>query len=151
MVKVAQGIGRKFKLFMIVLLLGLLVLSYFFFFYTKKCTAQDCFLDALGKCKRATFTSEQEKAKWLYSIKGMSRDGCKVYVEAAEIKTAESKALEGKFMFCYLPIKTVIMPEEKIEYCHGLLKEAIQDQIIERMHLYIVENIGEVRKPFEEF
>lgn len=149
MVKIAQG--SKFKLFMILLLLGLLVLSYFLFFYSKKCTARDCFLDALGKCKRASFVSEQEEATWLYSIKGMSRDGCKVYVKAAEIKTAESKALEGKFMFCYLPQETVFMPEEKIEYCHGLLKEAIQDQIIERMHLYIVENIGEIRKPFKEF
>jgi len=145
MVKVIQG--RKFKLSMIVLLLGLLVLSYFLFFYIKKCATQDCFLDSLGKCKKASFISEQEKATWFYSIKGMSRDGCKVYVKAAEIKTAESKALEGKFMFCYLPQETVVMPEEKIEYCHGLLKEAIQDQIIEKMHLYIVQNIGEVKKP----
>lgn len=137
--------GRGFKLFMIALLVGLLILSYFFFFYTKKCLTKDCFLNALGGCKRATFRSEQDQATWLYSIKGTSADGCKVYVKAAEIKTAESKVLEGKFMFCYLPQKTVLMPEEKIEYCHGLLKEAIQDQIIEKMHLYIVENIGEIK------
>ena len=47
-------------------------------------------------------------------------------------------------MECFIPRDLIIMPEEKIEFCHGDLKEAIQDQIIEKMHLYIIQNIDKV-------
>lgn len=117
---------------------------YFLFFSAKKCMNEECFLQSLWECKRASFTSVRENATWHYSIEGSTKNACKVDVEALEIKAEErtALALQGKSMSCLVPQGIVYMPEERLEYCHGLLKEAIQDIIIERMHLYIVQNIG---------
>ncbi len=121
---------------------------YFLFFSEKECKNEECFLQGLWKCKRVSFISEKENAAWHYSIKGKTKDACKVDVTALDVNAEEKTALalQGKSMSCLVPKETVYMPEEKLEYCNGLLKEAIQDIIIERMHLYIVQNIGIINK-----
>jgi hypothetical protein len=47
-------------------------------------------------------------------------------------------------MTCYLPIGDDRVPEADISVCHGILKEELQAIIIEKLHLYVVENIGEI-------
>jgi len=137
------------KLIPVIIILLILITSvYFLFFFRQKCTAQDCFLEGLWKCKRIDFVSEDPSIVWSYSIKGFSGDSCKVDVKILEVKTGEQelKQLEGREMECLIPKGFILMPETKIEYCHGILKESIQDQIIEKMHLYIVQNIGEINR-----
>jgi len=139
----------KPKLIPVMIILLILIASvYFLFFFRQKCTTQDCFLEGLWKCKRIDFMSEDLSIVWSYSIKGLSGEVCKVDVKALEVKTGEQelKQLEGQTMECLIPKGFILMPETKIEYCHGLLKESIQDQIIEKMHLYIVQNIGEINR-----
>ena len=47
-------------------------------------------------------------------------------------------------MTCYMPRGIVMQPESDLNECHGLLKESLQDIIIERLHTYIVQNIGQI-------
>lgn len=117
------------------------------FFYNPKCGDELCFKNYLGTCAKVSFTDYKANSTWAYSIKGMSSDGCEVYAKLISIRTDVSKeSLNGKDMSCYIPVNILgaFMPEEKIEYCHGILKEEIQQMMIEQMHLYIVQNIGEI-------
>jgi len=119
-------------------------------FYYPKCNNLSCFKGELGKCSKASFLNEKETAVWYYGIKGLSNGECIVYVKAVSLKAeAETgEALSGKDMTCFIPksLLGAFMPEEKIEYCHGILKEEIQKLMIEKMHLYIVQNIGQINQ-----
>jgi len=131
----------------VILLIGYLISS---FFILPKCTTELCFKAELWKCNKVSFLSSKENSTWIYNIKGFSGDECVVYAKIISIKAdiATGTALTGKDMTCYIP-KNVLgsfMPEEKIEYCHGVLKEEIQRLMIEKMHLYIVQNIGKISK-----
>lgn len=131
----------------------LAVSTYFYFkifLIKEECASQQCFLENMAECKGTAFNSMQEDAVWAYAVQGTQGGSCKVSVKVVEVKksTSSEKDLEGKEMTCYVPKGMLMMPEEKIEYCHGLLKEAIQDQIIERMHLYIVQKIGQIEQEF---
>lgn len=132
----------------IVLLILLSYLCFSMFFGKEKCPTEYCFKESMKDCKKAFFSNLQEQTLWTYEVKGAQAGTCKIIVKVEEVQkeTASTKSLEGKEMECYIPKGVIAMPEEKIEYCHGLLKEAIQDQIIERMHLYIVQKIGQIEK-----
>ena len=114
--------------------------------YKKQCLSQTCFINSMWKCSKITFLSVQENSTWYYSINGMSQGNCVVSVKAINLKTdvETANALIGKSMDCEIPkdIAGSFMPEAKIEFCHGLLKEALQDLIIKKMHLFIIQNIG---------
>lgn len=118
--------------------------------YLPACKDMTCFKESLWKCHRASFLSEGENSTWLYNINGLGGGNCNVYVKAVSIKTdvVTGTALQGQSMDCSIPkeISGAFMPEEKIEYCHGILKEEIQKQIIEKMHLYIVQNIAKINQ-----
>ncbi|PIU75700.1 hypothetical protein COS75_03035 [Candidatus Pacearchaeota archaeon CG06_land_8_20_14_3_00_35_12] len=126
-----------------------LILSIFlFFFYTQPCKDDPCFKDGLASCKRVSYTTTVNSSTWSYDVKGYLGNDCLTIVKAVSLVGDEQTiaALQGKEMYCYLPktlLATGILPEQKIEYCHGLLKEGIQDIIIERMHLYIVQNLAQ--------
>jgi len=141
--------NRKILVLGIVLAILLTVAVYFFFIYKPECKTISCFTSALVECRKSTFISKQETSSWLYSINGKNSAGCGVYVKAVSITSdAETqKALEGKSMICNIPPQDAgISPESKIENCHGILKEGIQDQIIKKMHLFIIQNIGQIEE-----
>ena len=82
-------------------------------------------------------------------LKGKSRYPHKV--EALQIirGLAKTRDLEGTSMICNLPLgangDTIIIPPEiDPNNCKGLLKEEIQTLIIERLHQYILDNIGDI-------
>ena len=122
----------------------------YFFVYTPKCDDIGCFKTKLWECKKAEFTSSGENATWHYRINGFSAGECDVYTKAVSLKidAGTGAALNGKAMNCYIPKQMLgaFMPEEKLEYCHGMLKEEIQRLMIEKMHLYIVQNIGQINQ-----
>jgi hypothetical protein len=120
------------------------------FFYYPECQNEACFKEQLWKCNKASFLHISENSTWQYNINGFSGEQCAVYAKAVSLKTDDvtGAALSGKDMTCYIPksILGAFMPEEKIEYCHGVLKEEIQRLMIEKMHLYIVQNIGKINQ-----
>ena len=148
---VLERIG-KFKRVILLIAIILLILGiYFKFFYAGKCQSGDrnCFNVALARCDRVTFTSYGADSSWFYKIEGKSKENCVVYVENINLKTSfESSQLMGKGMFCYIPLGAVTSPEANIDLCHGELKEILQDLIIQKMHLYIVQNIGNISEAF---
>jgi len=142
---------KKRDWLIILLLLILLFASIFIgFFYKQECKTRDCFIKAMFECKKASFVSAQQNITWQYIIKGSVDSDCLINVKSLDVNldSETSKKLEDKEMDCYIPKKIAgsFMPEAKIEYCHGMLKEALQDLIIEKMHIYIMQNIGQFNK-----
>ena len=80
----------------------------------------------------------------LRSIKGEEDKGCEVVVKLlqGDLNNADSEKLEGYDMSCVLPLGVVMDPESDISNCHGLLKEGLQELIINKMYNYLVQNLG---------
>lgn len=128
------------------ILIMVLVTAYFNFFSYKKCGDITCFNTNLARCSKAKFTNVAEDSSWLYVIKGSSKGRCEVYVKSIDINIDDASGIEGKDMVCYMPKGIVMPPESDIDECHGLLKEAMQDLIIKQLHVYIVQNIGQIKE-----
>jgi len=130
-----------------ILLFLLLVTVVIGFFFIPDCNSRDCFTKAMFDCKKSNFESTVKNVTWQYSVKGTSDDSCVVSVRASNVQMEADIAdkLEGQSMNCYIPnnVAGSFMPEAKLEYCHGILKEGLQDLIIEKMHLYIMQNLGQ--------
>jgi len=133
-------------------MLAVVILVIFFSLnYTRVCDNEKCFSDSLASCKRAEFLKESGDASWYYKINGLSAgDKCEVYVKLAQIKRGEIEILrlEGKDMTCFLPYSVVESPQSDVEQCHGELREEIQSILIQKMHSYLLENIGQVSNEF---
>ncbi len=129
-----------------VVVLAAVFLTWFLYPFTKDCPNRECFSEALVFCERAQWLNDDNEATWLYTIKGQDEGRCEVEVELLQAKQGEQELsnIEGKNMICRLPLKTMTIPEQNLESCHGLLKEELQDLIIKKMHSYIIENLGEI-------
>ena len=134
----------------LIIVIGLAV--YFTFFYAYKCNDLACFQSHQKKCVRTSFVNVEEDTTWKYLIKGKSSGRCIVNVEVLNIKKGErnKQVLIGKDMNCYLPLGSAVSPESDITRCHGVLKEELQNLIIQKMHSYIVENLGEISEELEK-
>jgi len=139
--------GRKFSIWKwlvaLVVLAVIIYVVWFFFFSYASCSTWDCFNSRLERCDRVKFIGGDEMI-FEYSIYGKSGDSCKVGVELlqGELNNQDSEALEGKSMICSLPRGVIMIPESNIGYCHGLLKEGLQDLIIKELHATLVQNLG---------
>lgn len=134
----------------VILLIGFAV--YFTFFFTYKCNDLACYQAHQAKCARTKFIKDGEDTIWEYIIKGETKDECKVYVKVLTIKqgSSDKKVLEGLSMNCYLPLESKINPESDLKKCHGELKEELQNLIIQKLHSYILDNLGEIGEELEE-
>jgi len=130
--------------FVIVLALAI----YFTFFYATKCSNYECFNSRLQKCSKASFQYEGQDATWYYKILGKGNGKCKVYTELRQIKKGQVdiEKIQGQSMNCFLPLGVTDFPEKDISRCHGLLKESLQDTIIQKLHSYILNNIGQINE-----
>jgi hypothetical protein len=131
---------------MAIVLIGLFVSSYFIYFFMNKCDTNECFNNALAKCKKTMFIKENPDTTMGYTILGEKDNKCSVNVELLQIKQGSSElaVLEGKEMTCMTDLGVISTPEQNLKNCHGLLKEEIQSIIIQRMHAQIIENIGKI-------
>ncbi|MAG07756.1 hypothetical protein CMI46_02980 [Candidatus Pacearchaeota archaeon] len=143
--------GRGGIIFLVVVIVAVAVASYFVFFQTPKCDDIDCWEFKLKECRKASYINEAVDVTWNYKIKGKADDSCLVEVEAVQIIRGleKSRVLEGKSMDCNLRLDEngdtiIVNPEFNPNICHGRLKEEMQTLIIERLHRYIVENVGEI-------
>ncbi len=141
-----KGNKLVFRIILLVVIFVLLgVLIWLNFFHAKKCETRECFDFALRDCERAQFV-KQGDISMKYLILGRKGDECKVHMRvlSANIAEVDEYRLVDKSMFCWLPFGVVVEPESQIDDCHGLLKEELQDMIIENLHKQIVQNLGEI-------
>lgn len=138
-------------LFVIVaLILASVVLIYYLFFDYDVCSDESCFNTALNGCDSVSWMRYDEDADWLYRIVGSNGGRCEVEVRLMKIKKGkvDLEWLEGKGMICRVGSEGGY-PESDISKCTGKLKEDLQDVIINRMHDYILQNLGEIDAEFE--
>src|SRR3989344_8512219 len=128
----------------------LFIAIYFTFFYSYKCKSLACFKEHQRRCNlissKTIFTNDGDEATWFYHIRGQVKDECKVYVKFIHLKKGDASftELEGRSMDCYVPIGSEVAPESDITKCHGELKEGLQEEMIKKLHKYIVSNLGEI-------
>ena len=137
---------KKLAIFIVValVLIGLAVKTTFF--HAPRCATFECFEERMQKCKPAAYVNEDSEATWGYKIKGMEESACVVEVTLLQSKTGELgvERMTGYSMECGFPKGIVTYPEKDLGACHGRLKEEMQNIIIERLHTYIVNNLGEI-------
>lgn len=135
---------RLILLIAIIILLGFLI--YYIFFYSRLCTNSSCFADVQKKCSKFSYTDNAEEATWKYTIKGKAGEECKINVELLQAKkgNVELEKLEGLEMNCYIDLGFGGSPQSDLRRCHGLLKEELQQLLIQKMHSYILSNIGKI-------
>ena len=160
MAKRGLGLGWEGKVMKtrIKIAFGILVVAvvlfnfWFFVIYPKPVETSIQFVSAMENCKGVSWTREDAQASWLYIIKGRAgNDACKVEVQLLQMKegTISSEKLQGQKMTCILQKGDTQFPEKNIADCTGELKEQLQDIIIQRMHNYLLQNVGEIRQEFE--
>lgn len=138
-----------FLLIVVILLVVILALVWLLFFYEKKCTESVCFYNAMSECKRFSWIREDEKAAWLYTIIGNAKnDQCRIEVRLLRIKdgSMEIEKLQDKSMVCTVDKQETASPEKDMSKCTGTLKEELQEILIQRLHNYLVQNVGEVKQ-----
>lgn len=138
---------RRLKIFLAILVILILAAAiYFTFFFYYSCKDLSCYRSHQEKCAKTKFTYEGLDANWIYKIQGRDSDSCKIDVTLKSLRegSAEKKVLEGETMTCYIPYGNIVNPEKDLSRCHGLLKEEMQNIIIQNLHKYIFEKIGEI-------
>lgn len=150
-----KKIKKHKKKILIGLIIALLVIIIFglayLYVYIIKCENLECFNSKLMSCKKASFLRTDEQATWNYRILGRyDSNRCKVEVKLIRIKQGkiDIERLEGLKMICNTLRNGQYLPESETADCTGKLKEELQDIIIQRMHRYILENIGEIKQSF---
>ena len=138
----------------VVAILVVAVGAYFFWtdYKVVTCTDYECFEKNAVECSRATFINDEQKASWRYTIEGIEDQDCEIEVELLIAKEGELglNALEGETMSCFYPFGTAQYPGKDLSYCHGRLKEDLQEVIIRNLHQYIVSNLGEIKEELSQ-
>jgi len=149
-----KNIFKKIKIILIILIpIIVIFLVYFFIIKIDSCDNETCFFDSLKDCKKTYFIKEDFKYSWRYLIlKETSKDLCEIKVELLNVKQEpiNLKILQNKEMICIIPKITKSFPENDISKCRGVLKEGLQDLIIQRMHNYLLANVQEINTSFFE-
>lgn len=146
--------ATKKRFWLVIAVFVLLIVIFGFIFlkvnYTKICDNDECFSNSLAICEKAEYFKDSLDATWYYKIIGPSSDDCQVYVKLAQLRkgSIEIVRLEGKDMICRLPFTVVQSPQKDLDLCSGLLKEEIQSLLIQKMHSYLLENIGTINQEF---
>lgn len=119
---------------------------YLAFFFSEDCTDITCFKYNMEKCSKARYINEGVESTWQYKIVGKSDGLCDVEVRLLQTKEGSLKLsrLNGLEMTCAYPEGVFKYPEKDLDRCRGILKEEIQSIIIENLHNYIVDNVGEI-------
>ena len=133
---------------LVVLAIIILAAASYFIFSSNKiiCQDKDCFVSSITTCKAASYLLEDNQTIKAYNIIGKEGANCKINVKLVSVKQGNigNEALEGSDMDCYIPLDSLVMPDTDLNNCHGLLKEQIQDQVIQRMHRQILENLQQI-------
>lgn len=140
------------SIIILIALLAMVASIYFISIYIRSCDTGACFSENLITCKKASWIREDTEKTLLYKIKSRSDNHCLVSVELLQLKQGaiEIASLEGKKMECKVPLGVAVKPEENLKNCQGLLKEEIQEIVIQRMHSQLVENLEQIGEQFNK-
>jgi hypothetical protein len=125
---------------------------YFAFYSQSTCEDIGCYNDALLNCKKVSFIRTGEDSVWQYDILNVRDDSsCNVQVRLLKRTDGEIifENLQDQSMICMVYNTEDSFPEEDMSRCHGKLKEGFQEIIIDRMHNYLLQNIGEISAEFQ--
>src|SRR4030042_3483086 len=134
----------------LIIVVGLAIYFTFFFYYT--CNDLECYRAHQRDCVRTKFISDGVETTWQYLVKGKDSGKCVINVKVVKIKqgTLDKQRLVNKAMDCSVLLGSIVEPETDLAVCHGELKEEMQNIIIQKLHAYIVENLGEIGKELEK-
>lgn len=123
-----------------------LLLIYSSFIYFAPCKDEACFFAHLKNCDRASYSKTSDYSVF-YNIEGYNFNRCQVRVS---IKDAQNNiGLEDIYkdtsMTCGLKFGLASYPEYNLESCTGMLKEGLQEVLINRLKVEIARNIGEIK------
>lgn len=154
MIDIKEGkLKKRVGISLIILAMALIIFStYFLIYYTKPVASSKEFAQAMQTCNRVSWIRQDAQASWLYTITGNAQgDVCEIKVKLLKISqgSIENEKLQGKQMLCKVLKTDTQFPEKDISKCTGVLKEELQDILIQRMHNYLLENVGEVQQAFE--
>ena len=140
--------GIIILLLIIIAIAGIAIATYSLLTYKKVCDDEVCFAEALTNCSKAIYLSNNQETVVRYTILGASEKTCLVNVEMLQIKQGflQVESMVGKEMVCTAPLGVYILPDENIKNCHGLLKEEIQDILLQRLYSQIAQNIEQIGK-----
>lgn len=151
-----QGyISLKTRIIISIVIIALAILIFiiiFLFFQPQVCNSQECFTSAISNCNKVIWIREDSRAQWQYTVLGnFDKNSCNVNVKLLKINKGDIKIenLQGSEMNCRLNKGDTRYPEENIPQCSGILKEKLQDIIIQRMHSYLLKNLGEIKDSFD--
>ena len=138
--------AKKEVILIVIVWIIIAIAIYLTFFYHPLCKDSDCWREKLEKCSRARYINDIPDITWKYTIKEARADKCIVIVEVLKIKQGltKTKVMEGKTMDCSLPKGVFMIPETDPTICSGALKEEMQALIIEKLHQYILDNVGKI-------
>ncbi len=145
-------VGYKTYFIIIIIAIILAVVFYFFFLKTNSCKDFTCYQDSLTKCKKSLLIREDENSIWKYVIKkSVDENTCMVEVSLLALKQGKTdmEELQGLSMNCNVLRSSGGFPENDIASCSGKLKEEIQEVMIQRMHNYLIKNIGQINEEFK--
>lgn len=150
-----------YKIFVVILFLVVIIWLLFHYGVIKKNCEYDkaCFDQYFKECKPAKVTQIINDNTYVYTIKRRSGDYCilKVKLETIGYGTSQDirELFEEKDMTCHIPIsKTAKIQfsefKEILNYCSGSLKEAIYEQMINRLYGLIIQNMGPILSEIEK-
>lgn len=149
--------GKKGLIILIIILLIIAIAGYFLLsillFPSKVCEDEECFFNGISNCDKVSWIKEDSQSAWSYKILGSSsKTTCKVEVKLIKLKqgTIEFEKLGGEKMICDVDKGSSALPEKTLSKCTGVLKEQMQEIIIQKMHDYLLKNIGQIEEGFEE-
>ncbi len=128
----------------VAIIVVLIIAVYLTFFYNPSCKNYECFQKAMTSCTQRNYINEEPEASWSYSIKGKEASECVIEVKLLQAKQGELNIgpIQGYSMDCTYPVGASAYPEKDLSRCHGRLKEELQTIIINKLHSYIIENLG---------
>lgn len=135
-------------------ILFLIVLSfamYYTFFHTRLCGDYECFKAGMRDCSRVSYVNEGQEATWNYKINGNDGNNCIIDVTLLQAKQGVLgiEKLNGYSMTCSYPLGTSNYPEKDLTKCSGKLREELQTIIINKLHIYIINNLGELNQSIQ--
>jgi len=153
----SQITNFKFKrrMFISSIILSILLIGFFSYFYlfdAKKCSDVECYNSALSDCDRVYFIRDSPNFAWRYEITGKNKNLCDVNVRLLKIKKGDLDFvdIEGNEMSCSVEKLGGNFPEKDMFRCTGLLKEKLQEYLINRMHDYVLQNLGEIKENLKQ-
>ena len=147
-----RSMEKRILISALILIIAIVIfLAFVYFIKPKECNDSACFQKALSNCNRVSYVKEDSKASWHYIITNSNgKNSCNIRVKLLKMNqgTIETEILEGTEMTCIINKADTRPPEENMQSCTGLLKEKLQEIIIERMHSYLLKNLGEIKESF---